>query len=298
MNRMSAIEFAIEYLGEDVAGYLKHKHTGGSSNEKGANYECFFATFKASEAIGAYLKDNDLDSTLVAQEMCFVDDLQIDLNDTRSNYQLKNSSDVKWGNADNVRSIQCDFSHQYDLNTHLRLNTQLYLVCSNKEKVMKLNDGIPETIANYSKALYFPYMPINRLLQESPEFRVAIENITSINDLDKLESVATQVLGIWINSDEPMQASQLYQRLKTQVPSYTRPIDINIQLKDDVKRILDNISEFNYHITYGFFNWSYSNEMDSGMLPYDCHDQKFKKFESQILKMNPQSFDDLEGLLL
>ena len=122
------------------------------------------------------------------------------------------------------------------------------------------------------------------------------------DQLDKVETVALNLLSTWIDISAPrgeyVEISDLIATAKLRCPSFIRLVGECPTLRGEVEEILNAIPDFRYFIEKGFFSWQYLNGLDSGILAYDCIDPKFGKFQSLVLKQRPSSFDELEGLLL
>jgi len=69
-------------------------------------------------------------------------------------------------------------------------------VCSSEEKITLLKKKIPNNIANFSDAIFFPEVEtMNHLLLIHDEFKTLIGHICFSNDIDRLESLATIIWG-------------------------------------------------------------------------------------------------------
>ena len=139
-------------------------------------------------------------SSFYSQILAFIDDLIIDFGDNtpRKHYQLKNSNNVTWGSG--LKSISDDFSKQYELNQVNSIESLLHLVVSDFNLKTKLDNNLPKHINDYSQVVYFPYQSnIVKLISQLPALSEAIKYLCAFSqpDLDKIECVATVLLGAW-----------------------------------------------------------------------------------------------------
>jgi hypothetical protein len=101
-------------------------------------------------------------------------------------------------------------------------------VVSNSELQADLIANCPESIASFSKVIYFPYLPsIGRLLGIHPELKAAVENLCASDrpELDKVECVATVLLGAIVSSNDDQQSvSEILERARSCSPNYIRTV--------------------------------------------------------------------------
>ena len=239
----------------------------------------------------------------ISQVCAFVDDLVIDSQEGNAplqHYQLKNSSNVVWGSG--PKSIQDDFSKQYELNQSNSRESVLHLIISSQELVTKLNDSFPATIAAYSQVRYFPYEPnIVKIMAQQPNFQKAIEYLCAFEnpDPDKIECVATVLLGAWTSTDKSrVSVKEILVKAQRYQPSFIRSFSLEWQLYPEVESILSKIPNFTYNLNKGFLHWEYGRGIEVGTLPYSADTEKFTKFQEFIKQDKPSSFDELERFLI
>lgn len=81
-------------------------------------------------------------------------------------------------------------------------------------------------------------------------------------------------------------------------PSYIRSFNLNVEINKDLGKILEQIPDFSYSVSKGFFHWQYAQGLESGTLPYSIETQDFDKFQKLVIEKKPSSFDDLEVFLI
>lgn len=296
---METEKIVFDLFGNEYLQYLKNKNRGGTANEKGNTFENFYTVYKIVELLGS-VEEKEVDFIFFsAQELNFVDDLIIrnTIEKTNEHYQLKNTGKVFWGEG--MRSISDDFCKQNDFNAEIKKKCKCYLVVSDEGLMLKLQSELPEKINAFTYVNYFPYEDsINKLLKKSNEFVEGLKKLCPVNDMDKLEALAVNIIGVWFSSNKTeFKLKDIYDKIINGSSVYLKPLFTNYSIDNDVKLILDKINKFEYSIDNGFFQWSY-NGMDEGMLGYSCSSEKFKKFEALIKSSNPKDFENLETLLI
>jgi len=248
-----------ELFGNEVLDYLKNKNKGGIVNEKGNTYENFFAVYKIS-VLSKDVLENEKQIVLASQIMAFVDDLII--NDIQENiyqhYQLKNTASLTWGSG--LRSIADDFAKQYNLNQTVSKQSEMTLVVSNFQLRDRLANQIPQQIAEFSKVDYFYFASsLPKVLQEEQEFSQAVAYLCAFDnpEPDKIECVASVILGAWLSSDKSnVSIREILEKSRQSQPSYIRYFGSqDVQIDPEVKKILDQIQGFTYSISKGFLQW-------------------------------------------
>lgn len=296
------IEDRIEALfGKDVLAYYKNKQTGGNSNQKGSRYEDFFSVMQLAELFYTLCTEAQHDSEIQAQASALVDDLLIfdKLKNIKHHFQLKNTSSIKWG--DGNKSIGDDFYKQKLLNDDAGIeNTRTTLVCSNQDKVNELTALMPIEIIAFSTVVFFPNVEtVNQLLFEHKEFKNRLKTICFSDESDKLEALATIILGHWCDKKTTICSVRvLFSELQNRFPNYLAQIDAVIRLLPEVDMILSKIEGFSYVLEKGYFNWSYSDGLDSGNFMYPIGTKEFNNLQQKIIAQQPSQFSELENLLL
>ena len=290
-------------FGEDALTYIKNKNRGGTNNNKGKEYEDFFAIYKLSE-IAKQIVEEGIDAKFFSQLKTFVDDLVIDFPKLRIHYQLKNKEKgISWGNSDTLKSIAYDFYSQYRINETIELEeTQLCLVTNNKTQQIHLSKTIPSEIKNYTSVFYFYYSKnINEIIEAMPDFKESISYLSAFDkpEPDKIECVATVLLGAWYSIDtSEVSVSELLHKAQTTQPSYIRLFSSDIELDLGMRSILDRIPRFQYNVSKGFLHWDYADGLDTGTIYHDIESSNFKKIQDLIKQFQPTSFEDLEKFLI
>jgi len=288
-------------FGSEAEKYFANKQTGGHSNQKGSRYEDFFSVMQLAQLFQLLTNDDDKQAIeILAQAEAFVDDLLIKYRkyNSQHHFQLKTSPTVSWG--DGLRSISDDFYKQKLLNDRIGIdNTRLALVCSSEDKVALLKTKIPNNIANFSDIIFFPEVKtMNHLLLIHDEFKSLISHICFSTDIDKLESLATIILGHWSNKKTTLSSvNELLSTLENTFPNYLARSNITINLLPEVERIFSTIMGFSYKIENGYFSWHY-RDIDSGTIPYSVDSNEFIAFQQAVASKHPKQFDELEGVLL
>jgi len=290
-----------DLFGPDVEKYFINKQTGGNSNQKGSRYEDFFSVMQLAQLFQLLTNDDDKDDIeIYAQAEAFVDDLLIRFqkHNIQHHFQLKTSPTVSWGN--DLKSISDDFYKQKILNDNLGIDiTRTVLVCSNKEKAVRLQKRVPQNIADFADIIFFPEADtINHLILIDDEFKTLIGRICFSNDIDKLEALAMLILGHWVNKKTTLTSvNELFSTLENAFPNYLAKLNVTENLLPEVERIFSTITNFSFKIEKGYFSWQY-HDFDSGTIPYSVDSKEFIAFQQEITSKCPKQFGELEGILL
>ncbi|HEY9600725.1 MAG TPA: hypothetical protein V6C85_03885 [Allocoleopsis sp.] len=290
-----------QLFGSDVLSYLANKNRGGISGEKGNTYENFFAVYQLA-LLAKEVIENQRKINFYSQIIAFVDDLIIVCQDdiTVQHYQLKNRTDVAWGNG--PQSITDDFSKQYALNQSMSRESKLHLIVSSQELSVRLSESLPAAIKAYSQVLHFPYeSSLVKVIAQQPDFREAIEYLCAFENPapDKIECVAAVLLGAWVSSDKSgVSVMEILIKAQQSTPSFIRSFSQEWQLDPEVESILSKIEGLSYNLTKGFLHWEYGDGLDEGTLPYSIDSEKFRRFQALLKRNNPTSFEELEAFLI
>lgn len=286
---------------EEVVSYLTNKNRGGTSSEKGNTYENFFAIYQLA-LLSQIVIENNKDIRCLSQILAFVDDLIIDCQNESPlrHYQLKNSSSVTWGEG--LKSISDDFNKQYELNQSISKESEINLVVSDAKLKTGLEASIPAAISGYSTVVYFPYnSSLVGVIQKEKAFQQAIEYLCAFDNPapDKIECVATVLLGAWVSSNKSnVSIIDILRKAQESSPSFIRSFSQEWQLDPEVENILSKIEDFQYNLTKGFLHWEFKNGLDLGTLPYSVDTEQFRRFQEIIKKKQPTCFDELESFLI
>ncbi|MFB2838249.1 hypothetical protein [Floridanema evergladense] len=290
-----------QLFSDKILKYLKKKNAGGISNEKGNTYENIFALYQIA-CLSKQVIEDGRGINFYSQIKAFIDDLIIDFTDTNllQHYQLKNSQNIVWGKGD--KSISDDFKNQYILNQSISKISQLYLVVSDEKLKTKLKRNLPSEIKLYSQVIYFSYQPnFIKFVKKNSDFREAIVYLSAFEnpDPDKMESVATVLLGAWVSSNKNcVSLIDILKKAQGCTPSYIRSFALEYQLDPELENILNQVPNFSYNLTKGFLHWSYGDGLDEGTLPYSIESDQFQRFKDLIKRNRPTTFDQLEAYLI
>ncbi len=297
-----------QVLSQEVFSYLRNKHRGGRSNQKGNTYENFFAIYQIA-LLAPEVIAQTANIYILSQIPAFVDDLIIDrgADSTIQHYQIKETQSLSWGTDTSQVKIAYDFRLQFDLNTQaLSRTSEIFLVTSSDYVSNELTESIPNDLRSYSSVIFFPYRPtLNALLQISNDLKTAIAYLTAFESptLDKIECVASILLGAWVSSDTSQTTVlEILQKARNCQPSFIRSLslDKSFALASKVVFILQGIDGFIYELSKGFFHWQYQVGtvvyMD-GTYPFSLDSEEFQKFQNLIIQLEPNTFDELENLL-
>jgi hypothetical protein len=294
-------EHQIRHLfGDESLTYLKNKHKGGVSNEKGNTYENFYATYKIALLAASVIEDGKKIS-FYSQVLSFVDDLIIfyEAENRLHHHQLKNSPKISWGSGQ--KSISDDFKKQEELNRSLSISSQMTLVVASEPLKERLTASCPEEIKSFTQTAYFPHAKsLMQVVAEVPEFYEAIRYLCASEtpEPDKIDCVAKVLLGAWV-ADDKCNASVLDVLIKAQnaSPSFIRSFEDTPLLDPEVADILSKIADFSYNLAKGFLHWQFGNNIDQGTIQYRIGHPDFNRFQERVKASNPKTFEELEILL-
>ena len=291
------------HFGEDVAVYIRNKHTGGHSGKKGSRYEDFFLVYKVAMAIADMVsgKYPGVIATISSQTPSILDDVCVSSSQQTEHYQCKNVEGITWQSG--VHPLITDFEYQFRLSAILKeTNPTTHLVLSCPQLANNRRADIPEQIAIHTKVEYFPwYERPNVLVQQHRELRdqLAQISIRPNPSLDILANIFAYILGAAVVAAPNSSASDLWEMAHTLGPSSIRRPDhlpsIDSRVIGEFEIILGNIPGLNYIISHGIFTWS-GFGLD-GVISSDVSSPTFQTFQESIIKGRPQTFDDFEALL-
>lgn len=181
-------------------------------------------------------------------------------------------------------------------------DSELHLVVSNLQLREQLRDSLPEAIEPFSQVLYFPYESnLMRAIAQQSDFRAAIEYLCAFEnpDPDKVECVATVLLGAWASSGKSgISVIEVLKKAQEITPSFIRSFNQERQLDPDVENILSKIEDFSYNLARGFLHWKYRDGLEEGTLTYSMDTERFMRFQELLKKQSPTTFEELEGFLI
>lgn len=161
---------------------------------------------------------------------------------------------------------------------------------------------MPATLKPFSQVLHFPYHPsLLQVIEANQSFREAIIYLSAFQDpeLDKIECVATVLLGAWVASHQSsVSVLEILQKAQQSTPSYIRSFQQNLQLDPEVAKIIGAIENFTYSLTKGFLHWQFQDGLFEGTLPYSIETEQFRRFQDLIKRQQPITFEELESFLI
>jgi hypothetical protein len=135
------------------------------------------------------------------------------------------------------------------------------------------------------------------LLKTNSDFKNVITRICAIKNpnLDKLEVVATILLGVWdASSKTNVRIADFYQGCIHLNPNYIVGSEHVLPL--DVESISTSIPGFSFEVQNSYINWTY-NISDTGVIVYPVGSQNFLQWENELVASKPVTFEDLEPFL-
>lgn len=153
--------------------YLKRKHQGGESSQRGNLYESYFAVYQ----ILLLMSQGKGDAKFFSQvEGAYVDDLLILLDGCSVYHQIKDVKKLSWGNIEESKTLASDFFHQVDICTSKKVDFLLKLIVSSGKE--RLDEKMPQELEAYSKVEEFPaYNNINRYIFNPLFYSIAAKAI-------------------------------------------------------------------------------------------------------------------------
>jgi hypothetical protein len=240
------------------------------------------------------------------QSFAFVDDFVVRVDEQRSfdGYQLKNAKDVSWTAGD--PSIENDFATQRrvcEAEGYSRI--RLGLVCSDPKVASDLRAAVPAPIAAFSQATFFPYQSsLRELLAEHEEIAADFgylhkKDAPTRMEVDQLTHV---LIGAWTGLAPRALVSEVWSKARDMSPTLLRTMrtdeEAARQLSQEFREALARVPKFEYAILKGFLHWSAIGGSTTGVLSYDCFSDRFRDFQQHIVRLQPKSFDDIEGALV
>ena len=285
-------------LATHINKYLNNKLRGGSVNEQGNKYEQYFTTYKIIEHLNLYPTKTSLIS-ISAQESAFVDDLLITNNGDRNLFQLKSSKELKWGVAKKMKTLNFDFSIQRRIEIFFKRNFRLCLVVANNSLQTNLTKALPSQLKSCTDIFLFPYHDtIQKQILHDPSFKAELEKLIALSSptVDKLESLATTILGSWnATNKKSILLEDLYSRLEQVGYTFIKHRTI-IDIQPLTRDILNQIPDFIYICNNNYMTWNYKST-DSGVIPYQIGSVEFVNIENEIQKVTPKNFLILEKII-
>jgi len=277
---------------DDIKLYLKNKHQGGESNQKGGLFEDFYAVYQIVSCIARCKSTFDSVEFQTQLEDTFVDDMLIAHPERNMYHQLKNTQSLSWGKVDKQGDIAFDFAHQIEDCKERNEKFALKLVYSLKDS--KVDEQIPEEIKEQTSTEYFDYSSdINSLVIINAPLKHALMAISpngKKTPTDDLTNIASVFLGIWKGCDSKNRISleEIIRRAKN-----CKYVNLKIYPDEDMsencKRILNTIEGLEYHISGRMFYWSIGRM--NGNCPWP------DEIETEIIRQHPTDKWELLSIL-
>lgn len=281
---------------DKYSDYLKHKHTGGLSNQKGNTYEALYAT---KEIVRLLYENQDPNEIYFASQVEneFVDDFWILTPDKLETFhQIKSDKSLSWGFG-NKGDLLFDFKCQKNSLEEEGRYFILKIVYSNAGTSVHKND-IPEPIRSVTIKEYFPYYPtISQWIQSDGSISNQLNQIFNYPiplPLDEQQSALQCIKSQWLEltgNNTVFSLSQLkeqYNKMHKNTPTF---LDVpNDKLPEDVMEILSKIENLRLSVNGMNLYWEFK-EMNGTL---EISDEWIKN----LLKKKPTNFMDLLSLML
>lgn len=275
--------------------YLKNKHKGGVSNQKGNNYESIYAT---KEIVRLFTTDADINTTLVGSQLkdAFVDDFYVSVGSNSSTYyQLKNKEYLSWG-VMKPKNLKYDFVWQKYYSQQEKENFTLKLVYSNENCPIG-KTSIPDELKDVTIIEYFPdYQGLEVFLQECSAVRDNLNTIMNFPEqglsLDVMSGCLELIRSQWLELSQPnklvslAQIKDAYDRKHPGCPNFKTSSDVQLSLS--VMEFLHTYPDFLYSIKGGNMYWKYKRM--EGVIPV-------ADLEHNLATQTPESIIELITLL-
>lgn len=277
---------------EEIKVYLKNKHLGGESNQKGGLFEDFYAVYQIILCIAKYKYSVDNVEFQTQLDDTFVDDLLIASPEQNMYHQLKNTISLSWGSVDKQGNIAFDFAHQIEDCEERNEKFALKLVYSLKDS--KIGKQIPKEILDKTSVEYFDYADdLNSLVLINKPLKYVLKEISSNDEktsTDDLVIIASAFLGVWkgCNSKNRISLGDIIHRVET-----FKYINLKIysdeNISDKCKSVLDAIDGFEYYVSGRMLNWKIGHM--NGKCPWPG------EIEADIIRKHPTDKWELVPML-
>lgn len=272
--------------------YLQNKNKGGLNNSKGNTFENFYSVFKIAES---HNKKDDWANTLFSsQQMDFVDDLRINrVNPISTDYfQIKDIAALTWTAKNNQLDI--DFFVQFELCRIAGMPATTSIVVSTTAVGQELTDGMPVRCTAFSHVIVFSTAKsVQALLKSNKPFLDEIVKMCAFSSTDKLEALATVLLGVWDGTDKNnISLQDIIDRCFAINPHFIK--GLQNQVSQQVENILTSINGFTFQVRDGYIVWTYQGT-DKGNFPYPIGSIKYVEWEDRFIANGPyHTFEDIE----
>jgi len=272
--------------------YLKHKHIGGASFQKGNNYENRFSVWKLAELLNEHI-DFQIDGNVEAQKKdFFIDDLVIDeaFGNFASCFQLKNRNNVGWGNGKKSSlSFDCFWQEKESY------SGQIKVVINSSAACRKLQSTKPVFLSNKVQILTFPNDSLEDLL-DAHEMKDVISKLCAKErpENNLIRQVALNLLAVWQESNGCCSISSLATKIASIWPSTIRVSVTDTELKalkeTEFAKILSEIPNFNFDFRRGYFNYEYFQT--KATFNHHVKTKEFADLQDWVIQNSPEEFED------
>lgn len=282
--------------------YLQNKHSGGSINQRGNDYEVCFACLKIMQLIAKFR--SHLGAIVVSsQGNGYVDDFWVKnlvpRNEEESFYQLKTSSTLSWGKSNKQGTISFDFHRQKSNLKVKKIRFRLGLIVSNRQIAWRMKSRLPKSLSAVCDIYHFPWgTSIDNQVLYCKAFRKALQDLCALPGTDKLQALANLFAGAWVSSGrQNVSLEVLFNKINAMGGIGFLKSPIPLALSPKVKAILDAIPAFRYQIHHGYLVYFHGSK-DEGAVPYMMNSPEFRNIENEIIAKHPITFTDLEPIII
>lgn len=308
MNAMTLTRLSDDALAQLVGAAAvakrRARNVGGAAAARGHDYEQLFIAHRVARLLMKF-EATGTDAIVEWQSAEFIDDVVVRRDSALcvKAYQLKNTQEVSW--TANKNTITEDFQLQATVSAiEGYTRTRLRLVCSDRDRATRLNNGVPATIAAQTRAIFFPYHEkVQKVIEAHAWMRDDFAFLSRHMDPSLVDcvDVASVLAGAWSVLKPAAAVSAVFQQARRTSPTILRPFvpgaDPAARLRPEVRVILDGLPGFDYDIVRGFLKWSLDAGNTSGTLKIDCFDPDFDALQDQIVQRMPATFEEIEELL-
>jgi len=300
-DRAELVTLIKDLLGEAACAYVQNKNRGGSNGKKGTRFEDFYTVFQVAKLACANLDKLSAWPSLESQILAFVDDLVISETSKKQYFQLKNVASLVWDGGEHP--LAEDFRLQFALSTKLNEpSPTMTLVVADPELKARMEEKMPSDIEGFSSVEYFPdgQGSLNKLVFDSEELRDVLVPLArkvqpSYADLEGVFGVL--MVGCLRHSGQ-ISIDAVLRSAKECIPNMLAALDV-VDVKQHVTNefvsTLDSIPGLAYAFDKGIFSWTAFGT--SAVFGVDCASEEFKQFQNTVVKQQPKTFDEFEGLL-
>jgi hypothetical protein len=234
------------------------------------------------------------------QVMAFVDDALVRSDAGNFYFQMKNAESLSWTSGGHP--LHSDFASQWRLGQHLKEhNVTTHLVVPSEKLRDEMIASLPATISHHTTVEFFPYCggSASRQILENLHLRANLSLIAKVADaqLDVLEAVLGVLLVTIAEHEEGARVDEFVAYANKIHPNQLRASsEVALPaLRPEFVAILSKIPGLGYHVERGFFGWAAFGT--SGVLGFDCSDNKFMQFQEIVVAKDPKTFEGFEELL-